>query len=505
VVPASALGDAEVPLAATGFRSRGSLRVLVTASPDVLEAEPNDSAEHATPVAVPGAACGRIEPAAAQAEDLDHFRFESRAGQTWVIETEAARRGSPLDTRIEVLHADGRPVDRVVLGAVRDSAIAFRGIDSDTRDVRVENWEEMELNQYLYFQGEVTKIFRMPQGPDSGFVLYEANGRRRCYFDTSACAHANEEACYVVEAHAPGTQLVPNGLPVFTLSFANDDDGERRFGRDSKLTFSAPADGSYVVRVRDVNGRGGDRFTYRLVVRESRPDFRPSLQGSNPVVPAGNGRSFTVVVDREDGFEGPVEVSIGGLPPGFHATQPLVVESGHRAASGTLWAAPDAPAPAKENEATSQLTARAVVAGAAVEKPAGSFGRIQLGPAPKLRVFLEPHREGGGAGEGEIRIEPGRSVPALLRVERSGYDDLVTFSVENLPHGVIVDNIGLNGVLLPKSQTTRQIFLTCAAWVPETERFCHALANQEGSPASPPVLLRVVRPGETEAIPAAPR
>jgi len=29
----------------------------------------------------------------------------------------------------------------------------------------------MELNEYLYMQGEVVKLFRAPQGPDSGFLF----------------------------------------------------------------------------------------------------------------------------------------------------------------------------------------------------------------------------------------------------------------------------------------------------------------------------------------------
>jgi len=42
--------------------------------------------------------------------DVDLFRFDAKAGQTWIIETMAAQRGSPADTRIEVLRADGKPV-----------------------------------------------------------------------------------------------------------------------------------------------------------------------------------------------------------------------------------------------------------------------------------------------------------------------------------------------------------------------------------------------------------
>ncbi|MGH9361198.1 MAG: hypothetical protein ACRD2T_04720, partial [Thermoanaerobaculia bacterium] len=70
-------------------------------------------------------------------------------------------------------------------------------------------------------------------------------------------------------------------------------------------------------------------------------------------------------------------------------------------------------------------------------------------------------------------------------------EDLVTFAVDNLPHGVIVDDIGLSGVLIPKGQNEREIFLNAARWVPETSRPCHAVESQAGGQTSPPVLLRV--------------
>ena len=69
----------------------------------------------------------------------------------------------------------------------------------------------------------------------------------------------------------------------------------------------------------------------------------------------------------------------------------------------------------------------------------------------------------------EIVVAPGTTVTAMLKVERNGHDDLITFSVDNLPHGVIVDNIGLNGVLMPKGESERQIFITADAWVPRDQ------------------------------------
>ena len=54
--------------------------------------------------------------------------------------------------------------------------------------------------------------------------------------------------------------------------------------------FTAPADGEYVARIRDVQGLGGENYAYRLTVRKPRPDFRLSVSPRNPNVPVG-GRS----------------------------------------------------------------------------------------------------------------------------------------------------------------------------------------------------------------------
>ncbi|GIS62550.1 MAG: hypothetical protein CM1200mP2_47750 [Planctomycetaceae bacterium] len=124
-----------------------------------------------------------------------------------MIQTRARRDKSPADTRIEILHKDGRPVLRLLLRAVRDSSITFRPIDSRSNQARLENWEEMGLNQFVYMSGEVVKNFRMPQGPDSAMQFYTINGQRQCFFDTSATAHALDTRVYVVEPHRPGSQL----------------------------------------------------------------------------------------------------------------------------------------------------------------------------------------------------------------------------------------------------------------------------------------------------------
>src|SRR5882724_108375 len=106
----------------------------------------------------------------------------------------------------------------------------------------------------------------MTPGPDSEMLFYAANRKRRTYLDTTATALSLEEQGYIVEPHPPAAKLVANGLPVFHLNYANDDDGERKLGADSKLFFTAPADGPYLVRVTDTRGHAGERFAYRLIV-----------------------------------------------------------------------------------------------------------------------------------------------------------------------------------------------------------------------------------------------
>jgi len=497
-------GEAVVAIDPHRYRARREIKVLVSALPEITETEDNDTPAHAVKMPAPGGASGRIDVPG----DLDHYRFPSKAGQVWVIETQAARRGSPTDTHLAVLHPDGRPVERVLLRAVRDSYLTFRPVDANQGGGRFWHWQEMDLGQYLYLQGEVVKLFLAPQGPDSEWKFFTQGGKRRGYFDTSATAHPLDAPAYIVEPHPPGTVLPPNGLPVFPLLYANDDDADRKLGTDSRLIFTAPAEGDYVVQVRDTRGAGGDRHLYRLVVRPAAPDFRVALDGVNPNVPLGSGTSFTARVDRIDGYEGPVRVDIAGLPDGFSASTPLVIEEGQLEAKGTLFAAPDATTPTPEQRAKVRITAHAAPMGREVEREVAGFGALAATPRPKTVVWLEPDRETAGdaasadprkakavgsaaGGDRTITVKPGGRVSALLKIQRFDHNERVTFDLENLPFGVIVDDIGLNGILIPEGQSERRIFLLCAPWTRETERPAYARVREGPNPTSAPAQVRV--------------
>ncbi|MEM7143850.1 MAG: c-type cytochrome domain-containing protein [Verrucomicrobiota bacterium] len=437
----------------------------------------------------------------------DVYSFAAMAGEPWVFEVKAERMESPLDSKIEVLDAEGEPVEQVRLQALRDSWFEFRGKNSmQVNDFRIFNWREMELNEYLYCNGEVVRLWLYPRGPDSGFNVYPGFGTRHTYFGTTGMAHALGEPCYVVRPLARGEEVRPNGLPVFTIYYENDDDPKRRLGKDSKLTFVAPEDGEYLVRVSDVRGFGGGDYRYELTARAPKPDFSAQLKSIKELKLArGEAKEFVVHLDRYDGFEGPVRVEVTGLPQGLRATSPVVIEAGQHQAMGVIWA--DADAAMGEVELPA-VTGRAKIGGREVRHKVAGLGKITVIDKPEapFGVVLYADGDSGEAVVGqdgrlrELTIEPGETITAIVKAERGEFDERIVFGKEdsgrNLAHGLIVDNIGLNGLMIPVGKTEQRFFITAADWVPESTRTFHLRTEQAGKHATPAIRLKVRRPDD---------
>ncbi|MDG3006162.1 c-type cytochrome domain-containing protein [Paludisphaera mucosa] len=468
------------------------------------EKEPNGSADRANPIQLPAKVVGVIGGADGAEVDVDFYRFSARAGEPWVFEIAAARSGSKLDSFLEVLDAEGRRIPRVLLQAVRDSYFTFRGKNgAEPSDFRVFNWEEMGINDYLYANGEVVRLWLYPRGPDSGFFVYPGQGSRWGYFDTTPLAHALNEPCYIVEPHPPGAKLVDNGLPSFNLYFENDDDAKRELGKDSRLTFSAPADGDYLLKVRDVRGLQGPDFRYTLTARDRRPDFAVTLDGANPTVSPGTAREFKVSVRRIDDFDGPIRVDFDGVPPGFHVASPLTIEASQLEAFGVVVADDSATAPAADAKPIT-VSATAQIDGREVRHDVAALGAIKLGPAPKLKVAIAAVDGGAkslsspGEGPLEFAVEAGKTIMLKLVIDRIDFPGQALFGNEgagrNLPFGTIVDNLGLNGLLVVEGQKERTFFVTADKTTPEQVRPFHLTTSVAGGVSSRPVLLRVVKP-----------
>ena len=490
VIPISTAEPVEVTTASTPLLDVPAVPVAVT------ESEPNEVATPQT-VPIPVTISGIIS-AEAGGPDQDVFQFHAKKGESLLLEVRASRDKSALDSFIEILNVDGTSVLQARLQAVRDSYFSFRGKDSDTsNDFRMFNWQEMELNQYLYSDGEVVKLWLYPRGPDSGYIVYPGFGNRFTYFATTPTAHALQAPAYIVEAHRPEEVLTATGLPEFPIYFENDDDSWRQWGSDSRLMFDPPADGNYLVRIRDARDFQGADFKYQLLVRSPQPDFSIAIGGDDVTLHPQVGYELSFTATRLDGYDGPIEIIAENLPEGVSFSGPIEIQHEQLRAFGILIAEKDVVAPTADVVKQIRFTAKATIAGREVTHEAGGLKALKIGDAPKVIVrILSAEQQAAGATEQtpELTVWAGETVRAFLKVERSSHDGLVEFGKEdsgrNMPHGVFVDNIGLNGLMLLSGQTEREFFITTADWVPETSRLFHLKSNVDGI-TSLPVMLHV--------------
>lgn len=467
-----------------------SRTVVVEDGPQTVENEGNDAPEHAQTVAAPGGVSGRI----GRDGDTDYYRFSARKGQTWIVEVFGRRLGTPIDSVIEILDSKGRPVPRVVLRPVAETNVAFRDHNSSGPGIRLTQWNNLAINDTVLIGREVTRIEALPRNPDDDCQFWNAQGMRVGLLETTPEHHPMGQAIYKVEVHPPGAKFPPGGVAPVTLNYRNDDGGPG-FSKDSRVTFVAPDDGTYVVRVEDVRGLGGDAFAYHLAVRAPRPDFRISLSTENPNIPRGGATLVTVVASRLDGFDGPIDIKVEGLPAGVTATSARI-DPGSSTAQLLLMADASAPSyssPTWKVDATSESSLNAPPLHHAIDPGGPKGGWITVTPPPNLTVTANPTR---------IEIRPGQQVSMSLSVARgAAFSGRVPIDVRNLPQGVRVLNIGLNGVLITESQTERTVFLYAEPWAQPMERPFYAVGKAESAGtehSSAPITL-VVTPGPAPA------
>jgi WD40 repeat protein len=427
---------------------------------------------------VPGTANGRISKPGI----TDTWRFMAKKGQRLILEVNARRLGSPLDSIIEVLNPQGRPVPRAVLRPTAKTYVTFRDHGSSDPGIRIEAWSEFAINDYVYVGTELLRIKELPPNPDADCLFFSDRGQRLGYQGTTPTHLSMGTPMYKVSVHPPGTTFPPNGFPVITLYYRNDDGGPG-YGRDSQLTFDPPADGEYLVRIGDSRGQGGPGYAYRLTVRPPRPSYNISFNPTAPAVWKGSAVPVTVSAQRIDGFDGPIDVRLENVPPGFHAPA-TTVPAGENSTAFALWADAGAASPPKMAPPL-KLTAQAVIEGQVVRREAA-------GSRP---TAVEPGEIVTTTDLGEVSLRPGGTTRLTVHVQRrKGFAGRIPVEVRGLPHGVRVLDIGLNGILITEQQTSRTVVIYCEPWVTPRDHPFVVLARHEGTGrefAARSVLLRM--------------
>jgi hypothetical protein len=435
-------------------------------------------------VDVPGTANGCIyKPDVAEA-----WTFRAKKNERLILEVNARRLGSPLDSVIEILDAQGQPVPRATLRCLAKTYVTFRDHDSAGANIRLETWGELAMNDYMWVGNELLRIWELPKNPDDDCQFYSVAGQRKGFLDTTPGHVYMGAPMYKVTLHPPGTAFPPNGFPVIQLNYRNDDGGPG-YAQDSRLFFDPPADGDYQVRITDARGQGGSNYAYRLTVRPPRPSFTVTFNPTAPAVWKGSAVPITVSADRSDGFDGPIDVHLENVPAGFSAP-PTTIPAGENSTAFAFWA--DATARAPVRAAPLKLIARARINGQDVM-------REVTGAVPRL---MEPGDLVTTTEAAEVTVKPGQQVWLTTRIERRNkFKGRVPLEVRGLPHGVRVLDIGLNGILITQTESTRTFAIYAEPWVQPTTHPFVVLARNEGKGseyAARSVLLRVA-PGTERA------
>ncbi len=474
------------------------VRLVVGNLPEITEQEPNNSLAQAEEVSFPVTINGHISGGAKPGEpnDEDYFRFHAAKGQQLTIDVEAARVGSPLDSVIEVLDAQGNAIPRATIRCLNQTTTTLSDRDSRTTGVRLTSTTGFHVNDYLMIGDELNQLDYISDQPDADVDLKGINGLRLAFLGTSPVVHAVNTPVYRAQILPPDAEFPPNGLPVFHLTWRNDDGGPG-YAADSRIDFVAPADGQYFLHLKDVRGMGGPDFAYRLSIRETVPDYQLAATPQNPNIPKGGRVPLTVSVDRLQGYEGPVEIEVKGLPAGVTAG-PAKISAGEDSTVVVLSASADASADAPPG--TMEIVGHATINGRDVARSANVNAMLDADARPKqslqLATIIPPPDVVVTTETRELSLEPGQQVTVTLHVARqNGYKGRVPCYVKNLPHGVQVVNIGLNGVLVTETQTSRTFTLRAEDWAKPIEQPIYVVAEVESDSstnhASPPLELKV--------------
>jgi hypothetical protein len=415
------------------------------------------------------------------------FRFKAHKGEKLVLEVNANRLGSPLDSMLEILDAKRNPVERATVRCELATAVTLNDPSSSGSGIRILSWTGMAVGDTLMVGSELVKVSAMPRGPDDDIRFESFEGQRIGLLDTTPEAHSIDTPVYKVRVYPPGATFVSNGLPLVRLPYRNDDGGPG-YGKDSRLRFTAPADGEYIVRLRDVRGLHGEDYAYRLTVRAPAPDFRLSVEPRNPNVPVGGRIPVTVTALRLDDFDGPIEVSIEDLPAGLSASRG-VIEPGRVSTTVLLSADENAHldralplrVSGKAHDGARQLAHWA--------SPEDKLKLIALMPKPDITMEAKTR---------EVVLEPGKTATVEVEIRRNNnFGGRVPVEVYNLPPTVIVANVGLNGVLITENENRVTFTLQALENAEAIDQpivlsgNIETRADQQNEYASGPIVLKV--------------
>lgn len=254
---------------------------------------------------------------------------------------------------------------------------------------------------------------------------------------------------------------------------ANDDHKDPSEGllthqADSRLAFTFPAEGTYVLQLEDTQGKGGDDFPYRLRLDAPRPDFAASATPDSVLIPRGGAARVSVKLMRRNGFAGPVKILAEPAgAPGAPTLTGGIIPAGADKATLTL----ALPADAKPGRRAVRLSAVAEIEpGRTVAHPVrvsedAMQAFIYHHPVPCHDLLVAVPEKPAPfsvtpAPQAPAELARGITTVIPLRVRReAGHEEDIRLQIAEAPKGVGI----YKGAVIPKGADTAEVVIRVAA------------------------------------------
>jgi hypothetical protein len=234
---------------------------------------------------------------------------------------------------------------------------------------------------------------------------------------------------------------------------------------DSRILYTFPAAGDYYLRLRDIQGKGGEEYAYRLVLDVPHPDFTLRIAPDNPRLGVGDTAAITVAAVRHDDFAGEIKLAVENLPPGYTASKALIAvgqNEGRLTITSPEGAAPGVLSPL--------ITGMAVIGKDTMMRRAESaeslmqaFAYTHVLPTERLFLAVIPgtaYRLATSMAEGTVlEVKPESDTPITVKVLRKdGVKAGVTIPAVRLANNTITTK----GVFVAPEKDEAEIVLTVA-------------------------------------------
>lgn len=246
------------------------------------------------------------------------------------------------------------------------------------------------------------------------------------------------------------------GSPVDSILRILDDKGKEiavnddgafagvQFNKDSRIAQTFQKAGRYQVEIRNLWKTTGEDFPYELLVRLPRPEASLMLSIDHPYLYPGETGKLKVSVDRRDGFDGPIEIELAGLPSGITA-DPLEIPAGSKEGEVRLHCAAVPPGTHAQITVTGKGTGPAwqsvkISSGGGEGATYATVREATLAVVEKPQFSLE-------AAVTTLDLVKGGTAEFVVGIKRAeNFTEPIRFSFENLPAGVTAENLTAAGV-----------------------------------------------------------